>query len=115
MTEAVIRKLRILQGHGVITPTHCIRAERYVERHPEILGGEANLTVNQATRLAVESVIDALQSQADSRMKLGSDLGRSLLYDAAARAGGAGDLLNAHALRHRDSRRERDKSCPRFN
>ena len=55
MIEAVIRKLRILQGHGVITPAQCIRAERYVARHPEIFRGEVNLTVNQATRLAVES------------------------------------------------------------
>ena len=53
MIAAVIRKLRILQGHGLITPAQCIRAERYVERHPEIFCGEVNLTVNQATRLAV--------------------------------------------------------------
>jgi hypothetical protein len=65
MTEAVIQKLRILQGYGVITPALCIRAERYVERHPEIFGGEASLTVNQATHLAVKSVVDAIQSQAD--------------------------------------------------
>jgi hypothetical protein len=54
MTERVIRKLRVLQGHGVITPALCIRAERYVERHPEIFGGRANLTVNQAASLALE-------------------------------------------------------------
>ena len=59
MTEAVIKKLRVLQGYGVITPAHCIRAERYVERHPEIFCGEVNLTVNQATRLAVESAVGA--------------------------------------------------------
>ncbi len=55
----------MLQGYGVITPAHCIRAERYVERHREIFGGEARLTVNQATHLAVKSVVDAIQSQAD--------------------------------------------------
>ena len=60
MTEAVIRKLRILQGYGVITPAHCIRAERFVERHPEIFSGEANLTVNQAMRLAIEFVLEAI-------------------------------------------------------
>jgi hypothetical protein len=60
MTEAVIRKLRILQGYGVITPAHCIHAERYVERHPEIFGGEANLTVNQGMRLALESVVEVI-------------------------------------------------------
>jgi hypothetical protein len=65
MTEAVIQKLRVLQGYGVITPAHCIRAERYVERHREIFGGEARLTVNQATQLAVNSVVDDIQSQAD--------------------------------------------------
>ena len=59
MIAAVIRKLRILQGHGLITRAQCIRAERYVERHPEIFCGEVNLTVNQATRLAVESAVGA--------------------------------------------------------
>jgi hypothetical protein len=65
VTEAVIQKLRTLQGYGVITPAHCIRAERYVERHREIFGGVARVTVNQATRLAVEAVVNAIQSQAD--------------------------------------------------
>jgi hypothetical protein len=58
MMEAVIRKLRILQGYGVITPAQCIRAERYAKRHSEMFRGEVNLTVNQATRLAVESTKD---------------------------------------------------------
>ena len=65
MTEAVIKKLRMLQGYGVITRAHCIRAERYVERHREIFGGEARLTVNQATRFVIKSVVDAMQSQPD--------------------------------------------------
>ena len=65
MTEAVIQKLRLLQGYGVITPADCIRAERYVERHREVFDGEARLTVNQATHLAVKFVVDAIQSQAD--------------------------------------------------
>jgi hypothetical protein len=69
MTEAVIKKLRVLQGYGVITPAHCIRAERYVERHREIFGRESRLTVNHATRLAVKSVVDAIQSQAEARGK----------------------------------------------
>jgi hypothetical protein len=59
VTEAVIRKLCILQGYGVITAAHCIRAERYVQRHPETFGDEANLTPNQATRLAIKSVLHA--------------------------------------------------------
>jgi hypothetical protein len=65
MTEAAIQKLRTLQGYGVITSAHCIRAERYVERHREIFRGEARLTVNQAARLAVKSVVDVIQPQAD--------------------------------------------------
>jgi len=65
VTEAVIQKLRILQGYGIITLAHCIRAERYVVRHREIFGGEARLTVKQAAHLAVKSVVDAIQSQAD--------------------------------------------------
>jgi hypothetical protein len=36
MTEAVIRRLRRLQGLGIVTPAHCIRAERYVERYPDL-------------------------------------------------------------------------------
>jgi hypothetical protein len=34
-SQAVIGKLRALHGLGHITRAHCIRAERYVERHPE--------------------------------------------------------------------------------
>jgi len=53
MTQAVIQKLRTLEGLGVISRAHCIRAEGYVRRHPEIFDVvDANLT--QATNLAID-------------------------------------------------------------
>jgi len=55
MSEAVIHGLRRLEGLGIVTPTRCIRAERYVERHPEIFSYATGMTVTQAAALAVES------------------------------------------------------------
>jgi hypothetical protein len=55
MTEAVIQGLRRLQGLGIVTPAHCIRAERCVQRHPEIFSGATGMTVSEAVDLAVES------------------------------------------------------------
>lgn len=55
MTEAVIRRLRRLQGLGVVTPAQCIRAERCVRRHPEIFSDATGMTVSEAVDLAVES------------------------------------------------------------
>ena len=55
MSEAVIHRLRRLEGLGIVTPTRCIRAERYVERHPEIFSDASGMTVSQAIDLAVES------------------------------------------------------------
>jgi hypothetical protein len=55
MTNAIIQGLRRLQGLGIVTPDHCIRAERCVERHPEIFSDAAGMTVSEAVELAVES------------------------------------------------------------
>lgn len=55
MTQAVIQRLRRLQGLGIVTPAHCIRAERWLARHPEIFFDAISLTVSQAVDLAVES------------------------------------------------------------
>jgi hypothetical protein len=55
MTQAVIQKLRALQGLGVITAAHCIRAECYVRRHPEMFDA-VDTTVIQATSLAIDCV-----------------------------------------------------------
>ena len=55
MTEAVIQRLRKLQGLGIVTFAHCIRAERCVERHPEIFSDATSMTVSEAVDLAVES------------------------------------------------------------
>jgi hypothetical protein len=55
MTRTVIQRLRRLQGLGIVTPAHCIRAERWVERHPEIFSDATGITVNQAVDLAFES------------------------------------------------------------
>jgi hypothetical protein len=55
MSNAVIKELRRLQGLGMILYEHCIRAEHYVARHPEIFCCQTNMTVRQATDLAVES------------------------------------------------------------
>jgi len=55
MTEAVIQRLRQLQGLGIVTSAHCIRAERCVERHPEIFSGATSMTVSEAVNLAVQS------------------------------------------------------------
>ena len=54
MTEAVIQRLRRLQSLGLVTPAHCIRAERCVERHPEIFSDATSMTVREAADLAVE-------------------------------------------------------------
>jgi len=55
MNDAVIYRLRRLAGLGIVTRAHCIRAERYVERHPEIFADASSLTVSQAVDLAIES------------------------------------------------------------
>jgi hypothetical protein len=55
VTDAVIQGLRRLQGLGVVTPAHCIRAERCVRRHPEIFSDATGMTVSEAVDLAVES------------------------------------------------------------
>ena len=52
MIDATIQKLRALQGLGAITPAHCLRAERYVRRHPELFD-VAHVTVGQVTTLAI--------------------------------------------------------------
>ena len=53
MSEAIIQCLRRLQSFDVITLTHCIRAERYVERHAEIFSDPASMTVGQAVELVL--------------------------------------------------------------
>jgi hypothetical protein len=63
MTGAVIQRLRRLQGLGIITPAHCMRAERYVERHPEIFSAATGMTVRQAANLAQASAVRALRTQ----------------------------------------------------
>jgi hypothetical protein len=55
MTDAVIQRLRRLQALGIVTAAQCIRAERCVERHPEIFSNATGMTVNEAADLAVES------------------------------------------------------------
>jgi hypothetical protein len=60
MTEAAIYRLRRLQALGIVTPAHCTRAERYVERHPEIFYGTTSMTVSQAVDLAVLSVMSRI-------------------------------------------------------
>jgi len=55
MSQAVVQRLRRLQGLGIVTAAHCIRAERWLERHPEIFSSATGITVNQAVDLAVES------------------------------------------------------------
>lgn len=55
MTEVVIQRLRRLQSLGIVTSAHCIRAERCVERHPEIFSGATSMTVSEAVNLAVQS------------------------------------------------------------
>lgn len=54
MSEAVIQRLRRLQGRGIVTLAQCVRAERYVKRHPELFSDEIGITVSQAVDLAVE-------------------------------------------------------------
>ena len=55
MSDAVIQRLRRLQGLGIVTSAHCIRAERCVERHPEIFSDATSMTVSEALDLAVEA------------------------------------------------------------
>jgi hypothetical protein len=55
MTRAVIHGLRRLEALGIVAPAHCIRAERFVERHPEIFSDATTMTVSQAVDLAIES------------------------------------------------------------
>jgi hypothetical protein len=55
MTAAVIQRLRRLHSLGIVTSAHCIRAERCVERHPQIFSGTTSMTVSEAVDLAVES------------------------------------------------------------
>jgi hypothetical protein len=57
LTETVIRKLRKLQGLGLITPAACICAERYIKRHPEVFNRGRTRKVNEAVELAVESAV----------------------------------------------------------
>ena len=53
MTESVIQKLRRLHGAGIITLAHCLRAERFVERHPEVFCDGMKLSVSEAADVAV--------------------------------------------------------------
>jgi hypothetical protein len=55
MTKAVIHRIRRLEGLGIVSSAHCIRAERYIARHPEIFSEATRMTVSQAVALAVES------------------------------------------------------------
>jgi uncharacterized short protein YbdD (DUF466 family) len=55
MTEAVIQRLRRLQSLGIVTSAHCIRAERSVERHPEIFSGATSMTVSEAVQWAIQT------------------------------------------------------------
>ena len=64
MTEAVIQGLRRLQGLGIVTPAHCIRAERCVQRHPEIFSDAPRMTVGQAVDLAVDLAVQSAASPA---------------------------------------------------
>jgi hypothetical protein len=57
MTEAVIQRLRKLQGLGIVTPVQCVRAERFVAGHPEIFSDATGMTVSQAVDLAVQAVV----------------------------------------------------------
>ena len=57
MTKAVIHRLRRLASLGIVTPAHCIRAERYIERHGEIFSDATRMTVSQAADLAVEATM----------------------------------------------------------
>ncbi len=34
--ESVIAELRLMQGLGLITSEHCVRAEQYVEKHRDL-------------------------------------------------------------------------------
>jgi hypothetical protein len=52
-TESIVRKLRALQNSGFITPEHCVRAERYVERNSDIFRNATRMTVAQAAGVAV--------------------------------------------------------------
>jgi len=54
MIATVIQRLRRLQSLGIVTSAHCIRAERCVERHPEIFSDATTMTVSQAVDLAIE-------------------------------------------------------------
>ena len=54
MIEAVIRRLRRLQGLGIVTSAHCSRAERCVQRYPEIFSDTTRMAVSEAVDLAVE-------------------------------------------------------------
>jgi len=67
MTEAVIHRLRKLQSLGIVSYAHCIRAERCVERHPEIFSDATSMTVSEAAALAVESA--ALPDASSARNK----------------------------------------------
>ena len=60
MIRAVIHRLRRLEGLGTLTPAHCIRAERYVEHHPEIFSDASRMTVSQAVGLAIQSTTLAI-------------------------------------------------------
>jgi hypothetical protein len=63
MSDAVIQRLRTLQGLGIVSSAHCIRAERCVGRHPEIFSDASRVTVSEAVDLAVESATSlALQA-----------------------------------------------------
>ena len=55
MKHTVIRRLRWMQGLGIVTPAHCIRAERWVERHPEIFSDATSVRISKAVDLAIES------------------------------------------------------------
>jgi len=61
MSDAVIKELRRLQGMGLITPAHCVRAERYIRRHSAIFCDAPRLTVSHAASLAVGYTAIAIQ------------------------------------------------------
>src|SRR5215468_6030215 len=58
MSDAIIKELRRLQGLGIVSYEHCLRAERYVQRHPEIFGDRPHVTDHPACN-ALEDLLKA--------------------------------------------------------
>jgi hypothetical protein len=48
-------------GAGLITLAHCLRAERFVERHPEVFCDGMKLSVSEAADVAVGYTVFATQ------------------------------------------------------